>query len=59
MGYIVEDLDLSEISETIIEDIVELFSDYKLNNDDALEVISRVEEYFDEVKQYAKSEKGE
>lgn len=65
MGVILENLDLDDVSESIIENIVETFTDYKLNNEDMLEVIGKVEEYFDEVRAYAREsenskwEKGE
>lgn len=52
MGVILENLDLNDISEAIIENIVDTFTDYKLNNEDMSVVIGKVEEYFDEVKQY-------
>ena len=54
MGVILENLDLDDVSESIIENIVETFTDYKLNNEDMLEVIGKVEEYFDEVRAYAR-----
>ena len=54
MGVILENLDLDDVSESIIENIVETFTDYKLNNEDMLEVIGKVDEYFDEVRAYAR-----
>lgn len=54
MGVILENLDLDNITEMIIENIVELFSDYKLNNEDMLKVIKNIEEYCDEVRAYVR-----
>ena len=54
MGVILENLDLDNITEMIIENIVDLFSDYKLNNEDMLKVINGIEEYCDEVRVYVR-----
>lgn len=59
MGVILENLDLDDISESIIENIVETFTDYKLNNEDMLEVIGKVEEYFDEVRAYVRESEND
>lgn len=59
MGVILENLDLDDVSESIIENIVETFTDYKLNNEDMLEVIGKVEEYFDEVRAYARESEND
>lgn len=59
MGVILENLDLSDISEAIIENIVDTFTDYKLNNEDMSVVIGKVEEYFDEVKQYIRESEND
>lgn len=54
MGVILENLDLDNITEMIIENIVDTFSDYKLSNEDMLEVINDIEEYCDEVRAYVR-----
>ena len=54
MGVILENLDLDNITEMIIENIVDTFSDYKLNNEDMLKVINDIEEYCDEVRAYVR-----
>lgn len=54
MGAILENLDLDNITEMIIENIADLFSDYKLSNEDMLKVIKNIEEYFDEVRAYVR-----
>lgn len=59
MGVILENLDLDDISETIIENIVETFTDYKLSNEDMLEVVGKVEEYFDEVRAYVRESEND
>lgn len=59
MGVILENLDLDDISEAIIENIVETFTDYKLSNEDMLEVVGKVEEYFDEVRAYVRESEND
>ena len=54
MGVILENLDLDNITEMIIENVVDMFSDYKLCNEDMLKVINGIEEYFDEVRAYVR-----
>lgn len=54
MGVILENLDLDNITEMIIENIVDTFSDYKLSNEDMLNVINGIEEYCDEVRAYVR-----
>lgn len=59
MGVILENLDLDDISEAIIENIVDTFTDYKLSNEDMLEVVGKVEEYFDEVRAYVRESEND
>lgn len=59
MGVILENLDLDNITEMIIENIVDTFSDYKLSNEDMLKVIADIEEYCDEVKAYVRESEND
>ena len=59
MGVILENLDLDNITEMIIENIVDTFSDYKLSNEDMLEVINDIEEYCEEVRTYVRESEND
>ena len=59
MGVILENLDLDNITEMIIENIVDTFSDYKLNNEDMLKVINDIEEYCEEVRTYVRESEND
>ena len=59
MGVILENLDLDNITEMIIENIVDTFSDYKLSNEDMLNVINGIEEYCDEVRAYVRESEND
>lgn len=59
MGVILENLDLDNITEMIIENIVDTFSDYKLSNEDMLKIIDDIEEYCEEVRVYVRESEND
>lgn len=59
MGIILENLDLENVSEGLIENIVDTFSDYKLSNEDMLKVIDDIEEYCEEVRAYVRESEND